>query len=324
MAKSHEVHLFCTARSRRLAALCGALPALRPNTSCDPANVPPGTVCYEYPQGKEPELEFQANQLGLRFEWGIVGPNFIATFFVGDYLYSVSDADTLHIHDVSDPTTPTEVGTVAIAAVPTAVWVDSGLCYTLSDDGTLSVIDVDDPTAPEVISTVDTGDGFTRLKVTGDLIVLSGESATRVALYNARFSPPREVQQTANAGSGVDLQGRRLFFGDVSGGNLRNYRTGGFRCSSATFDELLAVNANAERFHGRHGYFKGEVVAHSVTVAEGGNLSVSGVINLGGRYILAVTGDPNGAVTAPIGSIGLSSTGAVYRNTDGATAWTAM
>lgn len=39
--------------------------------------------------------------------------------------------------------------------------------------------------------------------------------------------------------------------------------------------------------------------------------------------IITVNADPNGSIPAPIGSFAMSTTGVLYKNTDGATAWTA-
>lgn len=44
-----------------------------------------------------------------------------------------------------------------------------------------------------------------------------------------------------------------------------------------------------------------------------------------GPTITAGTGDPNGSITAPIGSIRLQTdTGALWQNTDGSTAWSSL
>jgi len=40
-----------------------------------------------------------------------------------------------------------------------------------------------------------------------------------------------------------------------------------------------------------------------------------------GAQIHAVVGDPNGALSAPIGSLALSDDGNTYQNSDGATTW---
>lgn len=52
--------------------------------------------------------------------------------------------------------------------------------------------------------------------------------------------------------------------------------------------------------------------------------TATGTVSTGPR-IIAGTGTPNGNVTAPLGSLWLRSDAAgFFRNTDGATAWTAV
>lgn len=326
----HEVHIFCADGDLRLLSLCTALPDLRLNTNCDPANIPEGTLCYEYPSGQEWRFEAAARVVGLGFEWGISAV-FDAVFAVGDYMYVTNTAGFLVVFDITDPTTPANVGSLAIDGTPTGVWVDNHIAYVVNSDGELFVVNINDPTAPELYpdGVAQSDENWSFVRVTGETAILSGSAASGVALYNVATFPPTEIQITENStGAQATLQGRRMFWGETSGNPralLRNARVGGFRCPSMATDRLQAGQIAAEKLDARHGNFKGDVVAHSVTVAEGGRLTVSGTIVLGAVWIMTGTGDPNTVVTAPIASMFLrTDTGAIYRNTDGAEAWTAM
>lgn len=81
-----------------------ALPDLHFNRDCDPANVPAGTWCYTYPEGRERELEAAANELGLSFAWGIIPQNVIASAIGGSTLYLLMrPLNTLTTVNISNP-----------------------------------------------------------------------------------------------------------------------------------------------------------------------------------------------------------------------------
>lgn len=57
----------------------------------------------------------------------------------------------------------------------------------------------------------------------------------------------------------------------------------------------------------------------------GWQVDLAAHVNATGPRMYAGTGDPNGVLTAPLGSIWQRSDSAgFYRNTDGSTAWTAV
>lgn len=98
----HEVHIEDDAA--RLERLSGALPALRLNLKCDPSRIPAGTVCYEYPRGRERELEAAAGALNLGFEWGVVGFRVFGFCQIATKLFLVNQPnDKLFIVNVSNP-----------------------------------------------------------------------------------------------------------------------------------------------------------------------------------------------------------------------------
>ena len=348
MSKSNlrEVHIFCSSRSRKLRRLVKELPNLRPNHQCDPANIPPGSVCYQYPRGSEREFEEAASIEGLAFEWGGLGGNYECVFVVGDYMYAGSSSlANLEIFDVSNPASPVNVGSLSIDAGATAIWVDGFVCYMTDTAGDLYTINIDDPTTPVLFTDgqAQAGEDWSHVRVSGELAVMSGgdrsafeiggSAPAHFALYNSTTRPPMEIQLSNQPGGCVALQGRRLFVCDTTGSPvvLRNYRLGGFRCASIAADRMQADELAAEQINARHGYFSGEIVADVIGAAGGDTDTRTGVlwaanyIRLGSIEIRWGSGDPNAVVTAPRGStFHRTDTGAIYRNTDGATAWTAM
>lgn len=336
-SRTHEVHIFCTSRSRKLRRLVQALPNLRPNRQCDPANVPPGSVCYQYPNGQEREFETAADAEGLAYEWGVGGTNYKCLFALGSYLYTAKDSPEFQVFDISDPEAPTSVATLNLQGTPTALWVDAFTAYVVDSDGNFYVINIDDPTAPYIYPNgiAQTGSNWSHLKVSGDLAVLSGPAASLFWLYNPTTRPPMEVRESEQPGSAVSLQGRRLFVGDTTGNPralLRNYRVGGFRCSAIAADRFQGDEIAVEQVNARHGYYAGEIVADMIGAMGGAGDADSGVVyaanyfKLGTKFIFwsDAVADPNTVFTATLSSLFLASDGTVWRNTDGATAWAAM
>lgn len=335
----HEVHIACKPRSGRLRRLKQLLPDLRLNKNCDPANIPPKTLCFEYPSGREAEFNLAATNVGLEnmYSWGIGGVVFNACFALGDYLYAVADDNFLHVWDIKNPSAPASVGSLNIGGSGQGIWIEKGVCYTVDNNGLLVVSNIDDPAAPfvEPNGVTETGQNWSHIRASGDIGVLSGAGADFVALYDLSIRPPREIQNTDTlVGSQAALQGRRLFFGDTSGSpraQIRSFRIGGMFCHAIdTFDLFAEHQVATFLLRAYHAYITGELVADRVAAiggdgdTEAGSVSATSYLEVGGRRIVPVTGDPNTVVTAPIGSIGLSDDGSAWRNTDGATAWTAM
>ncbi len=101
IANWHEVHI----DSRRAKGLAHLLPDLRLNSKCDPANVPVGTSCYEYPSGREGEFNRLADALAIEYAWGIISQKVVASALITTSLYILSSpTNSLSIIDVSDPT----------------------------------------------------------------------------------------------------------------------------------------------------------------------------------------------------------------------------
>lgn len=324
-----EVHLRCAARSRILRKLKTNLPDLRPSANCGPANVPPKTVCYEYPAGRERELEQYADVLGVAYTWGAGGVTYQACFALGDYLFAVSDAPALQIWNISNPASPSSLATLGLNNNPQAIWITNGVCFVADNGGLIYCINIDDPAAPfvEPNGVTETGENWSHLRAIGDIGVLSGAGASNVALYDLGIRPPRLIQDTDTiVGSQACFQGRRLFFGDSTGSPralLRNYRLGGQFCPIMhTYDLYAETQVTAELVRARHGHFAGEVVADSVTAAgrpgdeESGSVTAYGWFVIGPYKIGWVIGNPNGVVSAPQGSILLGNTQS-WRNSDG-------
>lgn len=329
----HEVHLFCTPRSRKLTRLKKALPDLRLKLNCDPHNTPAGSICYEYPAGREAEFEEVAESEGIAFAWGLSGFNWLRSFAVGDYLYAIRQ-NAFAIWFIGDPELPVLKASIGLADNPLALFLYDSVAYVTLLDGSLLHINIDDPTAPTVDFTVENaGQIFTQLVVIGDVIIAAG---TTISLFTTD-SPPRLISRFTSPGEStaqIDVQGRRIYFGDSAGDDcsIRSYRWGGFFCHAILTGALEADEVRAEAVKARHGYFYGEIVASSIGAGgsnaeqDTGVIYAANYVKLGQKFIFQseTVADPNTLFTAPRSSLFLASDGTVWRNTTGAAVWVTM
>lgn len=256
--------------------------------------------------------------------------NYVDGDAVGDYLYAAdAGLGELAVIDIKNPTSPSIAGTLSLSFTPKAVKLYGGVAHVAGSAGQIALVDVDDPTAPTLIASVtSTGQAWEFIGVWGGVIFLTGQSASGVEVWaqaETEGDPPTLVESfkdtPINHTSQLDVQGRRAFF--ASGGTLYSYRIGGFYCHAITTGALLADEVKAERFEGRHGYFKGALVAKELTVfgatfeLQGGALFVANFIQLGDRMIAWGSGDPETVFPANPGSIFMSDDGNLYRKSSG-------
>jgi len=290
----HEVHIFCTTKSRKLKKLLNSLPLLRLNIKCDPYNIPPNSLCFEYPLGQEQEFESIANNIGLEFEWGIVGSPFRAIFGVGVRLYVGQDS-TFRILNILNPASISELGSINLDNNIVSIFIYNNIAYVADNSGGFYLINIDDPTDPALIKTTTTRLNLaTNIYVVGDLVFVSGSTGITIldtdGNYVLTFNKPTFQ---------VSIQGRRIYFADIASSNciLYNYRIGGFRCVFIESGSIHTDYLFSEIIRARHIYLTGELVAHSLLINKDafieGDLTVNGTIN--------GSGGGGGSPTGPAG-----------------------
>lgn len=328
--KFHEVHLHCTARSRKLQRLRRALPELRPKLDCDPHNIPAGSLCFEFPYGSEYMLEQEAAVLKIGFQWGGGGdPNWDDSDAFGDYLFGIaSGTNQLKIWNIVDPTTPSAVATLTLPSQPTGIKWSGGRLFISCGDGALLEINIDDINNPELEPQASSGGVWAALRMDGGIAVATGTLSDGIGLFNVGVSPPAliggELFETAEGTTPVVHRGRRLMFATSVGNphpELFSYRRGGFECHAANIDQAKIERLIAQRIETASLVAKGAVVAHQGVFAEKGEVACD-EIKLGPVKIIWVDGDPNGVFTRPQGSVALDTDGEIWRNVDGADTWT--
>jgi hypothetical protein len=227
----------------------------------------------------------------------------IDCYIVGDYLYSIDDTPQLEITDISDPTSPLSVGTLALDEAPTSIWVNEHNAI-ISYYGGFWIVNIDDPTAPTLETTKEVDDNFDFVVAPGGILFLSGEMS-RLSIYDPGQDPPGNMENFAIANGGVSsvaLLGSRVFFADIAptgNSKLYSYSTGGFSCHSVAAGIMSTDELKAEEIHARHGKFKGDLVAHSLMLTE--DLEATGIVLIdtvtGNKYRVTVD---SGVLTATL------------------------
>lgn len=241
-----------------------------------------------------------------------------ACFAVGDYLYIVdSFASTLLIVDISDPESPSTVATFTLPVEdPTGVIVYHGVCYVACSDNVL-IINVDNPASPVVEKTIAmSGADLRSMQVVADQIFVAGNQISHVDASLAEDATGVVIEDLPGVSVGdIAIEGRRLYEVDDAGGKLRSYRVGGFYCAFIATGAFEADDVATETIRARHGYFAGDLVASGVMIVGGNSEEDSGAgrfaayIKLGPLYMFFGSASPEGAVSAPAGSLFLNVSG---------------
>jgi hypothetical protein len=93
----------------------------------------------------------------VSFSAGLAGPR--SVYVQGRYAYVANyGSSTFQIIDVSNPASPTSVGSVSTGSNPTSVYVQGRYAYVVNYSGnTLQIFDVSNPTSPTSVGSVSTG-----------------------------------------------------------------------------------------------------------------------------------------------------------------------
>ena len=133
-------------------------------------------------------------------------------YISGNYAYVASNtADSLTVIDISDPTTPTEVGTVTSANLDGArsVYVSGNYAYVASRDAdSLTVIDISDPTTPTEVGTTGTLsnlDGVVGIYVSGNYAYVTSFNAGSLTVIDV--SDPTTPVEVVSTGTIANLDG---------------------------------------------------------------------------------------------------------------------
>jgi WD40 repeat protein len=334
-----EVHLHCADGDVRIAEMQVFAPSLRPNAHCDPADIPPDTICYEVAETEMVDFAGAAGMYGLDFTPGGGGASGSAVAVLGDYLWLASnDGNLLKQWDISNPTTPVATSTLSLTA-PNALAVYQGLLFVASSGGKLYIVNTDDPTAMVTELTTSLGtNNWEWVRVVGSTVFLTGRAAATIGLFDTTGNLLTQFAPAANS-TALDIEGRRAFFADASGTdcNLYNYRVGGFYCAFISTGSLEADEVVTEVLRARDGEFLGDLRAWNLAVGGAADETSSGAgafpgfLTINGTYFDSGAGDPTGVATPPDGlQVGYwfrndGVIGAlVYYTADGGATWTAI
>jgi len=137
----------------------------------------------------------------------------------GDYVY-LGSGGVIYILDMSDPTSPTEVGEIATPGVVFCIFVDNFHLYVADGGGGLRVIDVADPAHPYEVGSYDTPGSAIGVWVSGSYAyVVSYETGLRI-INVADPANPYEVGHcdTPDDARGVCVLGSYAYVADGGAG----------------------------------------------------------------------------------------------------------
>ncbi len=244
----------------------------------------------------------------------------------GGYLFVADEGEfELAIFNVSDPTNPTAVTTLALDHPPTDVDLLNSIVFVTAPP-VIYAIAIDDILAPAIIESNASNDGE-MVTMSGGFAWTSGPNAT-VEVFNLLEDEDDEtaVNQIASLDAVSDgtsrlaFSKRKLIFADnsESSGMLWSKLVGGLQCHHIDAGDITADFAQFEFMRARHVILKGDLVSDTVIAYS--------YFQIGDKYIAWSTGDPENVVIAPVGSICLGGDGNLYKKATGSgnTGWTAV
>lgn len=161
----HEVHIFDRPSfTFRMMVAHIIMPDLRLNRTCDPVGLPEGSLCYEYPTGRESEFEKRAFWLGLRYQWG------------------GGASGRYQVYRIGQDNVPVKVGDITTTDILTKIIVAGRYAFGISANVTnnLTIIDHGEPDNPVQIVVFNTGDITTDLSVQGRYIYITSATVMRI------------------------------------------------------------------------------------------------------------------------------------------------
>jgi len=149
-------------------------------------------------------------------------PNVVDVAVDGDTVVSVDREVGLSVIDLSDPASPTVLGSVALPGSPQGVALQDGVAY-VAASGSLAIIDVSTPDAPALLADVVADGVASRVAVDGSFVALANWFDTRVYDVSDPAAPRLVVVEEADdASMAVAMDGDVVYVGDWNW--LRTYR----------------------------------------------------------------------------------------------------
>lgn len=158
---------------------------------------------------------FEPTIVGLGAPAGIMYESRI----VGDLLYAAGTGG-LEVFDVTDPTNPVLLGSVALAGGPSGLAVDGPLAYVAARSGGLFVVDCTNPASPLQVGALATGGMVQDVAVAGNLLYLANDGLGLQIVDVEDPTTPVLVGSLATGGNAQDVavHGGIAYLADYSEG----------------------------------------------------------------------------------------------------------
>lgn len=190
-------------------------------------------------------------------------------YIFGRYAYIAdSDKNSLYIIDVTDPTSPSTMGSISLSNNPASVYVSGRYAYIVGASGDLNIIDISDPINPTLVSSTAFFES-TSIFISGRYAYIGNRNSDALDIIDVGDpTTPIVVGQVGIAGSpnSVFVSGRYAYI--VSNNQLEIVDIGGMENTSANIHSLQTGNLQVMN----------DIVSQ-------GQLQVSGGISVGGSGI---------------------------------------
>ena len=133
---------------------------------------------------------------------------------------AILNSGTLRLYDISDPSTPTPLGTYATGSVTGGLDIDNNIAYATASHNGLYIIDINDQAAPALMKRQDTPDFATDVVVRDDIAFVTVDDAGMQAYDISNPANPILLSQTDTPGTARALliNDTTAYIADSAGG----------------------------------------------------------------------------------------------------------
>ncbi len=208
----------------------------------------------------------------------------------------------LRILDISDPTSPTLLGSVELDAIAWDVALSGNYAFVAFGDSGLKVIDVSNPSAPTIVAGFPIADEPRDLTLVGNTLFLVAGTVGLLALDVSNPLAPALLgtDDTPGRALGLAVQGNLAFVADSSGG-LRIVDISDPMAPAVVGTAPIADNVRDVAVDGPLAFLTGPTGLHVVDTADPTMPQAVGFTPMPARHVLSPTGSGRAYVSAEVG-----------------------
>lgn len=122
---------------------------------------------------------------------------------VGNYLYvNNASTNTFKVVDVSNPSSPSVVGSVGVGSLPGGLAISGNYAYVANyNSNSLSVIDISNPSSPSIVSTTSVGTNPQGIFLSGNYLYMANQGGNSMTIVNVSNPAAPSVVSTTSIGT---------------------------------------------------------------------------------------------------------------------------